>query len=105
MDGQMDRRTDNANSRVAFATENLKTQGSQIIKEVSKRKPFFHQNQNPKLRFMFTIFQELWGHGSEPADNYCYQNYNQLGTANGNCGQFSKYKYGGEMEFKKCSQR
>ena len=58
-----------------------------------------------KLRFTKTMFQELWGHGSEPADNYCYQNYNQLGTANGNCGQFSKYKYGGEMEFKKCSQR
>jgi len=48
--------------------------------------------------------QDLWGHGAEPAENYCYENYNMMGTANGNCGQFNKYKYGEEMDFKKCSR-
>ena len=47
----------------------------------------------------------MWGHGAEPAENYCYENYNMLGTANGNCGQVNKYKYGEGMEFKKCSSR
>lgn len=50
------------------------------------------------------IFQDLWGQGAEPAEKYCYDNYNQLGTANGNCGEY-KYKYGEETEFKKCPRR
>lgn len=48
--------------------------------------------------------QDLWGHGAEPAENYCYESHNTLGTANGNCGQFNKYKYAEEMDFKKCSR-
>ena len=50
------------------------------------------------------ILQDLWGQGAEPAEKYCYDNYNQLGTANGNCGEY-KYKYGEETEFKKCPRR
>ena len=51
--------------------------------------------------------QELWGQGAEPAEDYCYQQYNMMGTANGNCGEFkNKYsKFGDGKEFKKCASR
>ena len=49
--------------------------------------------------------EQLWGQGAEPAEDYCYEQYNMMGTANGNCGEFSKYKFGEGKEFKKCARR
>ena len=49
--------------------------------------------------------QELWGQGAQPAEEYCFQQYNMMGTASGNCGEFNKYKFGEGKEFKKCARR